>query len=186
MTSARVRNVGPWNHVRAVALLPFMNVVVIPPLNVAATRGSAVPVSARFELSSTVMSGFGVLLRLAGAAVAARCVELFVRRGNGTLAPWDPTQTLIAEGPYRYVRNPLKTGLFLTLIGECLLLRSMGLALWTGIFMLANVIYIRFSEEPGLRARFGQRYEDYCAAVPRWWPRRSAVHCASANRGESA
>jgi protein-S-isoprenylcysteine O-methyltransferase Ste14 len=67
----------------------------------------------------------------------------------------------------------MKAGLFLILIGESVSLHSTALACWAAIFMLANVVYIRLSEEPGLRARFGSHYSDYCASVPRWWPRLS-------------
>jgi protein-S-isoprenylcysteine O-methyltransferase Ste14 len=76
--------------------------------------------------------------------------------------------------------------LFLILIGECLLLRSAGLVIWAGAFIVANVIYIRLSEEPGLRARFPGSYADYCAAVPRWRPRLTAPRGTSASRGDSA
>ena len=37
-------------------------------------------------------------------------------------------------------------------------------------FALGNVLYIRLHEEPKLAKRFGARYRDYCARVPRWWP----------------
>jgi protein-S-isoprenylcysteine O-methyltransferase Ste14 len=186
MTSTRLRTVGAWNHVRAVALLPFMNVVVIPALIVAASRGFGAPQIADAGHTNAVTRALAVLLLLGGVALVARCIELFVRYGKGTLAPWDPAQRLIAEGPYRYVRNPLKTGLFLILIGECLLLRSTGIVIWTAAFIVANVIYIRLSEEPGLRARFPGSYSDYCAAVPRWWPRLTAIRGTSARHGDSA
>ena len=138
--STRLRSVGPWSHIRAVALLPFMNVVVIPALIVGASRGFAAPQIAGAGLTTAVVRALAVLLLLGGVALVGRCIELFVRRGNGTLAPWDPTQRLIAEGPYRHVRNPMKTGLFLILIGECLLLRSTGLVIWAGTFIVANEI----------------------------------------------
>jgi protein-S-isoprenylcysteine O-methyltransferase Ste14 len=163
-----------------------MNVVVIPALIVGASRGFAAPQITGAGYTSALVWALAVLLLLGGVALVARCIELFVRRGNGTLAPWDPAQRLIAEGPYRYVRNPLKTGLFAILIGECLLLRSAGLVIWAGAFIVANVIYIRLSEEPGLRARFRRSYDDYCTAVPRWWPRLTALRGRSAGRGDWA
>lgn len=186
ITSARPRYVGPWNHVRAVALLPFMNVVVIPALIVGASGGFVVPQITGTGPAPVLGSVFAIVLLVVGVALVAHCIGLFVRRGGGTLAPWDSTQRLIVEGPYRYVRNPMKTGLFLILIGEGLLLRSTGLLLWAAAFIVANVIYIRLSEEPGLHARFRERYEDYTAAVPRWWPRLNARRRTSASGGGSA
>ena len=38
------------------------------------------------------------------------CITLSVRIGKGTLAPWDPTFSLVAVGPYRYTRNPMIMG----------------------------------------------------------------------------
>jgi protein-S-isoprenylcysteine O-methyltransferase Ste14 len=94
-----------------------------------------------------------------------------VRLGSGTLAPWDPTRELVLAGAYGYSRNPMKGGLFIVLLGEALLARSLPLAAWFACFALVNVVYIRLYEEPGLEARFGDRYRDYRARVPRWWPR---------------
>jgi protein-S-isoprenylcysteine O-methyltransferase Ste14 len=186
MTSGRQRDVGPWNHIRAIALLPFMNVIVIPTLIVGASGGFAAPQISGAEPAIFLTRTFAMLPLLSGIVLVARCIGLFVRRGNGTLAPWDPTRRLITEGPYRYVRNPMKSGLFLILIGECLLLPSIGLVVWTAAFMAANGIYIRLSEEPGLRARFRESYDDYCATVPRWWPRLAARRRSAVNGGDLA
>ena len=93
------------------------------------------------------------------------------RVGRGTLAPWDPTRRLVAEGPYRHVRNPMISGVLLMLVGEALLSRSGVLALWAGAFLLINHTYFLLSEEPGLERRFGDSYRVYRAHVPRWIPR---------------
>jgi protein-S-isoprenylcysteine O-methyltransferase Ste14 len=55
-------------------------------------------------------------------------------------------------------------------------LRSPALAVWLACFALANIVYIRVSEEPGLLARFGSPYREYCARVPRWWPSLRALY----------
>ena len=81
-----------------------------------------------------------------------------------------PRASSSGAGAYRYSRNPMKAGLFLILAGESLWLRSSALAWWFACFVVANVVYIRLHEEPGLRARFGEQYRHYCERVPRWWP----------------
>jgi protein-S-isoprenylcysteine O-methyltransferase Ste14 len=162
MSATHVR-VTAWQHARAIALLPFMNTVAIP-----AALLWLFP-SAPVTIGTAALAGGA--LALGGAALVAHSVRLFVRFGDGTLAPWDPTRELVAAGAYRYMRNPMKAGLFLVLAGEALLTQSLALTVWFACFALANVLYIRLHEEPGLEARFGDRYRDYCARVPRWLPR---------------
>jgi protein-S-isoprenylcysteine O-methyltransferase Ste14 len=164
------RPVSAWNHVRAIALLPVMNVIIVPALILAWMQHAALPWT-NGAAAGIAVAAIALLVLVGGLTLAAHSIALFVLRGDGTLAPWDPAQRLIMAGAYRYCRNPLKAGLFLILLGECLLLGSPALAWWAGAFILANLLYIRLAEEPGLRARFGKSYEHYCATVPRWWPR---------------
>jgi protein-S-isoprenylcysteine O-methyltransferase Ste14 len=113
----------------------------------------------------------GVLLVAAGLFLVVWTIRLFVVVGRGTLAPWDPTAALVARGPYRYVRNPMITGVATILAGQALFFRSWGIAIELAVFVLVNALYFPFVEEPGLRRRFGTEYEEYCARVPRWLPR---------------
>ena len=156
---------SPWRHARAVLLLPFMNTVLIPALILVLTGDYRVAGDA----GSLLASAAGLALIGIGATLVVRAIALFVRIGQGTLAPWDPTRVLIAEGLYRYSRNPMKAGLFLVLIGESLLLGSRAIAIWAAAFIVVNVLYIRYFEEPGLKRRFGRAYADYCKRVPRWF-----------------
>ena len=107
----------------------------------------------------------------AGLALVVWTVRLFVTVGQGTLAPWDPTSRLVVRGPYRHVRHPMITGVLLVLLGEAALLGSSTLLLWAAGIFAVNVVYLPLVEEPGLRRRFGEEYDSYCAAVPRWVPR---------------
>ena len=101
-------------------------------------------------------------------------VYLFATVGEGTLAPWDPTQKLVVEGPYRYVRNPMITGVLTVLVGESIVTGSLAIVLLAAFFFVLNHVYFIFSEEPGLIKRFGQRYKRYMKNVPRWVPRSTA------------
>ena len=166
MTAAAAeRNVGAWRHVRAIGLLPFVNTVVVP-----GTLLALFPPAPARSTAAVAASFAGFMLVACGVTLVAHTVSLFVRFGAGTLAPWDPTRELVATGAYRYSRNPMKAGLFLVLAGEALAASSVALAAWFAGFALVNAIYIRLYEEPGLAKRFGARYRDYCARVPRWWP----------------
>lgn len=115
---------------------------------------------------------------LIGAAVMAiglyfliLCVKLFVDIGKGTLAPWSPTRKLVATGPYRYMRNPMISGVLITLLGEAIILGSLGIFVEFVLFWAVNHVYFIFSEEPGLEKRFGEGYKIYKRNVPRWIPR---------------
>jgi protein-S-isoprenylcysteine O-methyltransferase Ste14 len=167
-----VRRVGAWRHARAIALLPGTVAVVIPALILIAGEGPSigwgldgVPV-ALLALAGLALIGVGL-------AFWVWTVRLFARVGEGTLAPWDPTQRLVVEGPYAHVRNPMITAVLAVLLGEALLLGSSGLLIWCAAFFIINWVYFLLYEEPSLERRFGDDYRDYEHAVPRWLPRRT-------------
>ncbi len=106
-----------------------------------------------------------------GSLLAFLTVRLFLTKGKGTPAPWDPPKKLVVLGPYRFVRNPMITGVLFLLAGESLLFSSWLLFFWMLLFFLANLIYLPFFEEKSLLRRFGKDYQDYKEHVPRWIPR---------------
>src|SRR5262245_45100060 len=116
-------------HFLAILVLPFVAIFVVPRW----LLGSFADSDTRWSgaLPITWLPSFaGVLLFLFGLALFAWCVLLFARVGRGTLAPWDPTQKLVAIGPYRYVRNPMICGVAAMLAGEALFWGSWILGLW--------------------------------------------------------
>lgn len=120
-----------------------------------------------------VSAAAAVLLFLIGITLFVTTVALFAKRGKGTLAPWDPPATLVVRGPYRFVRNPMISGVVLILLAESLFLRSMPHLMWTVMFLSFNLIYIPALEEPQLEERFGEAYRVYKRNVPRFLPRLS-------------
>jgi protein-S-isoprenylcysteine O-methyltransferase Ste14 len=80
---------------------------------------------------------------------------------------------MVIVGPYRYVRNPMITGVTLVLLGEAALLGSLGILVWAAVFLALNAIWMPLVEEPGLADRFGDEYAEYRRNVPRWVPRRT-------------
>ena len=152
-------------HLLAIALLPFVAVVAVPWWLLAS-----------YAAVDTRWSGLwllGAVLVACGLALFAWCVSLFARVGQGTLAPWDPTQRLVAVGPYRHMRNPMITGVAATLAGEAFFFGSWALALWAVVFVAVNHAWFVLVEEPSLARRFGESYRTYKANVPRWMPRRT-------------
>lgn len=115
----------------------------------------------------------GALFVAGGFAMWVWTVRLFARIGKGTLAPWDPTERLVIEGPYAHVRNPMITAVLAVLLGEALIFGSTAIALWAAIFAVINHVFFLAYEEPAVERRFGEEYRRYKEHVPRWIPRRS-------------
>ena len=153
----------------AVTILPGTVLVVVPVVILFVFRDArwghplATPSAAEFYVA--------ISLGMMGLALGLWTVSLFVRFGEGTAAPWDPTQKFIVRGPYRHVRNPMMAGVFAILLAESLILRSWPLLFWFIVFAIGNTIYIPLVEEKGLVQRFGEEYIVYKRHVPRWIPR---------------
>ena len=149
-----------WRHLAAVLLLPGVVTIGVPALIGWQT-------DARLRPSAVI----GIPLIAAGVLLIISTVALFVTVGRGTLAPWDPTTRLVVEGPYRYVRNPMISGVLFILLGEAACLASLPLLIWFAAVLAVNALYLPLVEERGLRRRFGADYAEYAAHVPRWIPR---------------
>ncbi|HLQ68770.1 MAG TPA: isoprenylcysteine carboxylmethyltransferase family protein [Gemmatimonadales bacterium] len=113
----------------------------------------------------------GMLVVVAGAALAIASVLTFAFVGKGTPAPFDPPRELVIAGPYRWVRNPMYIGAGLVLLGAAMFYGSFGLALYTIVFWSMAHLFVLFYEEPILRKKFGPEYEAYSASRRRWMPR---------------
>ena len=124
---------------------------------------------ARFEWSSPA-SVIGLVCILLGAMLLAACIVEFARSGRGTLSPVDPPRQLVVRGLYRYVRNPMYLSVTMIVLGEALLARSRGLALYWAIWFLFVNLFVIGYEEPTLRRQFGASYDEYTERVGRWLP----------------
>jgi protein-S-isoprenylcysteine O-methyltransferase Ste14 len=79
------------------------------------------------------------------------------------------SELLVADGPYRHLRNPLYLGTLLIAIGFAFMASRLGaVVIVVGISLLIwNIISI---EEAGLLATQGEQYREYLRAVPRLLP----------------
>ena len=155
-------------HVLSIALLPF-TVAVLVPLWLA--RSNNISPAIGTSLPQVFAQVVGILLLAVGLILSSASLRKLVTEGEGTLAPWDPPRRLVVRGPYRYVRNPMISGVVFVLFGETLLLLSRPHLMWALIFLGANFVWIPLVEETGLRHRFGDSYVEYCRHVPRLIPR---------------
>ena len=113
-------------------------------------------------------SYLGALLILPGLLIFGSTVRDFFVRGRGTLAPWDPPRALVAEGLYRYCRNPMYVGVLLVIWGRRFWWRS-GEVLGYG-YLMALIFHLRvvWYEEPWLAETFGDQWTEYATGVRRW------------------
>jgi protein-S-isoprenylcysteine O-methyltransferase Ste14 len=155
-------------HLLAIAALPFVVAVLIP-IWIVRSNGVTLALGTTTPLLLTQIAGLGLLL--VGLSLFVSSLRRFARDGKGTLAPWDPPRHLVIRGPYRYVRNPMISGVVFVLFGEALMLLSGPHVQWALIFLVINFIYIPLLEEHQLKARFGEEYIEYCRHVPRLLPR---------------
>ncbi len=113
----------------------------------------------------------GAVLRVWGAAyLGYNVVHHGQMQGGGVMA----------DGPYRYVRNPLYLGGWFMMIAISLLMPPSG-ALFT--MVLITIFYLRLilGEEAFLAAQLGEPYAEYLRAVPRLVPRlRSGLPASAA------
>ena len=115
---------------------------------------------------------FGVIVLATGAALVLETTARFAFQGRGTPAPWAPPERFVERGSYRFVRSPMYLGVLLLVVGQGLLLGREILFAWAVAAWLIFTSFLVFYEEPGLRRRFGDAYDDYRRRVRRWLPTR--------------
>src|SRR5581483_3709446 len=122
--------------------------------------------SARWRWLAAVPSALGF-------AVALRCIWDFGWSGHGTPVPIIPPTRLVVTGFYRYVRNPMYVGFAVGWIGLWILFGRANLTAIIVVLMVAFGVhlFVVLYEEPTLRTKFGEQYEEYTRNVSRWWPR---------------
>jgi protein-S-isoprenylcysteine O-methyltransferase Ste14 len=130
------------------------------------------------ELSRLGLLSFTVatpVVIIVGALVAA--LGAFLRiwasawLGHGVvLSGQMQSATLMADGPYRYLRNPLYLGILLVFAALALLMPASG-AVFSMIMATAFQLYLIFAEEKFLNTQIGDPYRAYLRSVPRLFPR---------------
>jgi protein-S-isoprenylcysteine O-methyltransferase Ste14 len=118
-----------------------------------------------------VIAYIAFLLWFLASAAMFWCFWNFLVNGRGTPAPIDPPKELVVVGLYRYVRNPMYVAGLIGLLGWILWSPSFSLILVFIIFFIATHLFITLYEEPNLKKRFGESYEQYLHQVPRWIPK---------------
>lgn len=91
-----------------------------------------------------------------------------LKKFNTTVKPFEASTALVTTGVYRISRNPMYLGMFLFILGESIILGSIGSFVIPILFII--VINKRFisTEEKMLASEFREKYLSYCKVVRRW------------------
>jgi protein-S-isoprenylcysteine O-methyltransferase Ste14 len=130
------------------------------------------------EVNRTGLASFSVAthaLLVIAALIAAKAV-LFRVWGTAYLGPGTVNSVnmvagkVMADGPYRYLRNPLYIGLWCMVIAAAFLMPVSG-ALFAVVLIAVFLIRLTLGEEAFLTVKLGEPYLAYLRAVPRFVPR---------------
>ena len=116
-------------------------------------------------LALRILGGFVLGL---GALLVLETTTRFALQGRGTPAPWAPPERFVVRGSYRVTRNPMYVGVLFLILGQALILGRPILFAWAVAAWLLFQLFVLLHEEPDLRRRFGDEYDDYRRRVPRW------------------
>jgi protein-S-isoprenylcysteine O-methyltransferase Ste14 len=109
----------------------------------------------------------GLLLAAAGIASAVWAARTFSRRDT-TISPHGTPTALVAEGPFRYTRNPMYLGMLLFLLGVAVGFGGLALlAAPIAFFAIISLTQIP-TEEARMLSIFGDEYTAYRTRVRRW------------------
>jgi protein-S-isoprenylcysteine O-methyltransferase Ste14 len=118
------------------------------------------------DLIACVLFAFAALL-LTTAALIRTWASSYLHAGV-VYAAQVKTESLVADGPYRRVRNPLYFANVLMAIDMGALMSRTG-SMVAILAMLVFCYRLIFREEAELQGSQGERYEAYRKAVPRFW-----------------
>ena len=142
--------------------------------------GGAHPGSAWLFLASLLTRsgllpiGYSVIAVMAAAILLALLAALLRTWGAGYLGPGVVRDSalhgerVVADGPYRYLRNPLYAGTWLHVLALSILMPPGGALFAVAALAVRNAVIVR-AEERHLRAMAGAAYTAYAARVPRFF-----------------
>lgn len=174
--------IGEHVQVKAAQLVLYLAIFIVMP-SVTFLVGRAVDSHLGLPryppLPWNLVVGLGVFL--GGLWLGLKSTRLLYSVGGGL--PWGEaraeakTRRLVTSGIYAYTRNPMIIGYTLLPFGMGVMFQSLGMALSISPFVLvANVLIVKFVEEPNLVARFGEEYILYRERTPFLVPRLGALY----------
>ena len=121
----------------------------------------------QFRVISGDYRYIGILILISGLSITFYSFFLFKKNKTPILPGQKPT-FVVAEGPYKFTRNPMYLGVSIGLLGISIYFGNLLTFISPIIFFLAmNLFYIP-REEKLMEQLFGKKYSDYKSKVRRW------------------
>jgi protein-S-isoprenylcysteine O-methyltransferase Ste14 len=109
----------------------------------------------------------GLLLISAALALFAYAA-LTMRRYGASIPTSEPTESIVAAGPFRFSRNPIYLSMVALLVGLAAARGSYWFIVLAAIAMALLTAFVIKREERYLEHKFGERYLAYKRRVRRW------------------
>jgi protein-S-isoprenylcysteine O-methyltransferase Ste14 len=147
------------------------NAVVRPPIALLAAFLASLLVDWLYPLkllpASVPTLLLGGFIFIDGLALAVWAITT-IRRAGTRVETTQPTTTIVADGPYRFSRNPIYLAMGLGLVGLAIGFNTV----WILVALAAFYLVVRYGviarEEAYLERKFGALYLDYKSRVRRW------------------
>jgi len=110
----------------------------------------------------------GVLPLLSGIAVSWWASNLF-NKAETTVKPFEQSNHLVTEGPYRFSRHPMYVGMALVPVGLAILLGTITPVLPVPAFVWIMAKKFVVPEEKAMEETFGDAWLEYARRVRRWF-----------------
>jgi protein-S-isoprenylcysteine O-methyltransferase Ste14 len=123
---------------------------------------AAMPDARWLLVAGLVLMGAGIAFRQWAVAVLGRFFTVDVRV--------HPGQTVVEQGPYRWLRHPSYTGLIATFLGLGLALDNWAALAVLAVLPTAGLVYRIHFEERALLDGLGKPYRRFAASRPRLFP----------------
>lgn len=141
--------------------------ITYPPIILLASLISQFIIFFSFPIRADLSSLLGLILIFVGISMATISFRL-MSKIKTTFIPDGVPEKLVSTGPFKFSRNPIYLGMFLTLFGTAFLMGSVSALLVSLIFVLIiNFTWISH-EEKKMSEIFGEDWIDYCSKVRRW------------------
>ena len=125
----------------------------------------------KLKIIPPTVSGFELVFHIAGILLIAAgiylwCSAVFMSRIDSKIK----TNTLVTDGIYAHVRNPIYSAFLFACSGALLLACNLYLLILPPVFWLYLTVFIKLTEEKWLLNLYGKDFEDYCKQVNRCIP----------------